>query len=110
MYDHNQLGIADSFLALYLDPGSRTPTATRAAITGRYELCEDLANHLCEYARAQHHDLGISEDEVLRRCHRGLLNESSGLNEREAAWVIRRLAELEGWGCADFDDQTRAAP
>ena len=103
MDDHNQLEIAASFLALYLSPGSSKPTATRAVIGARYEFCEDLANNLWEYARAQHHDLGISEDEVLRRCHLGLQSQSSGVDAREAVWVIRRLAELQGWSCAGLD-------
>ena len=106
MYDHNQLEVPDSFLALYLVPGRLKPSATRELITGRYELCEDLANHLEEYARAQHHDLGISEAEVLRRCHVGLLTAASGVNAREAEWVIRRLAELAGWSCPEL--QARA--
>lgn len=97
MYDHNQLIVPDSFLALYITPGRLRPSESRAFINGRYELCEDLANHLFEYARAQHHDLGVSEDEVLRRCELGLLSAASGVNEAEAVWVIRRLAELEGW-------------
>ena len=97
MGDPNQLEIPASFLALFLLPGKVKPTQTRAFITGRYELCEDLSNHLFEYARSQHHDLGIAEDEVLRRCHAGLVQESSGLSEKEATWVVRRLAELEGW-------------
>ena len=97
MGDPNQLEIPASFLALFLLPGKVKPTQSRTFITERYELCEDLANHLCEYARAQHFDLGISEDEVLRRCHMGLLQESSGLSEAEANWVVRRLGELEGW-------------
>lgn len=97
MYDHNQLEIPDSFVALYLVGGRLKPAASRAGIGARYELCEDLAQHLYEYARAQHHDLGISEDEVLRRCRLGLLGEGSGWTEAEATWVVRRLAELEGW-------------
>jgi hypothetical protein len=97
MYDHNQIVVPDSFLALFVTPGRVRPNESREFIAGRYELCEDLANHLFEYARAQHHDLGVSEDEVLRRCELGLLSASSGLNEAEAVWVIRRLAELEGW-------------
>ena len=97
MYDHNQLEIPDSFVALYLVAGRVKPSASRAEIAARYELCEDLATHLYEYARAQHHDLGISEDEVLRRCRLGLLADSSAWTEAEANWVVRRLAELEGW-------------
>jgi len=97
MYDHNQLEIPDSFMALFLKDGRLKPTSTREIITARYEFCEDLANHLYEYARAQHFDLGITEQDVLERCHRGLLAGSSSVNEAEAAWIIGRLAELEGW-------------
>lgn len=97
MYDHNQIVVPESFLALFVTPGRTRPNESRDFIASRYELCEDLANHLFEYARAQHLDLGVSEDEVLRRCELGLLSASSGLNEAEAVWVIRRLAELEGW-------------
>ena len=97
MYDHNQLEIPASFMALYLVDGRLKPTSTRGIIIARYEFCEDLANHLYEYARAQHFDLGITEQDVLERCHKGLLAGSSSVNEAEATWVIRRLAELEGW-------------
>ena len=102
MYDHNQLEIPDSFMALYLAPGSLRPTASREVVTARCEFCEDLANHLAEYARAQHHDLGLAEGDVLLRCHRGLVAGASGVNEREAVWVIRRLAELAGWACPEL--------
>ena len=100
MYDHNQLEIPDSFMALFLAPGRQKPSATRAVVTARYELCEDLASHLEAYARGQHHDLGISEVEVLQRCHAGLLSAGSGVNEAEAEWVVRRLAEMAGWAYA----------
>ncbi len=98
MDDHNQLEIPDSFVALYLVAGRLKPTATRAVIGARYEFCEDLAQHLVEYARAQHHDLGITEADVLERCHDGLRAEASGVGEAEAQWIVRRLAELAGWG------------
>ena len=108
MYDHNQLEIPDSFMALFIAPGRAKPSATRAFITGRYELCEDLANHLDEYARTQHHDLGISEVEVLQRCHAGLLSAGSGVNGAEAEWVVRRLAEMAGWACPALDGSVAA--
>lgn len=97
MYDHNQIEIPDSFVALFVPKGRDKPNATRAVITARYEFCEDLANHLYEYARAQHHDLGITEGEVLDRVELGLQQPGSGVNADEARWVVRRLAELEGW-------------
>jgi hypothetical protein len=105
MYDHYQLEIPASFMALYLTPGRVQPNASRDVIAARYELCEDLANHLFEYARAQFHDLGISEGDVLSRCHLGLAGESSTVNPAEAVWVVRRLAELEGWECPDLPGQ-----
>lgn len=97
MYDHNQIEIPESFVALFIEPGRHKPNATREAIGARYEFCEDLANHLVEYARAQHHDLGITEGDVLARIGLGLAQPDSGYNAAEARWVVRRLAELEGW-------------
>lgn len=97
MYDHNQLEIPASFMALFVPPGHSRPTATREHINARYELCEDLAGHLEAYARAQHFDLNIAQHEVLARCHAGLLAPGSGLNADEALWVVKRLAELAEW-------------
>ncbi len=97
MYDHNQLEIPGSFMALYMTPGRLKPTATRSVISARYEFCEDLASHLYEYARARHFDLGIAERDVLERVHQGLRVDPASVNDVEAAWVVQRLAELEGW-------------
>ena len=97
MYDHNQLEVPDSFVALHLGPSGLKPGATRALVTARYELCEELAQHLQEYARAQHFDAELPVGEVLDRCHQGLLAGPSGLSEDEATWVVRRLAELADW-------------
>ena len=97
MEDPNQFIVPESFVALFVAPGRVKPGESRAVIAARYELCEDLANHLFEYARAQHHDLGITEVDVLQRCLQGLQSDSSGFTAPEAVWVVRRLAELEGW-------------
>jgi len=100
MYELNQLEVADSFLALHTAHGHLRPGADRATITRRYELCEDLAQHLVEYARAQHHDQGLTQHEVLRRCAAGLVSPGSDVSTPEAGWIVRRLAELEGWNDA----------
>ena len=97
MYDHHQLEIPPSFIALYLEAGRERPRASRAEIWARYDVCEDLATQLFEYARAQHHDLGIREHDVLERVLLGLQAPDSGMTAEEARWVVRRLAELEGW-------------
>ena len=102
MYDHNQFDLPPSFVALYLEPGRTRPSASRAEISRRYDLCEDLAHRLFEYARAQFHDLGITEEDVLRRCHLGLCAEPRSVDAREANWVVHRLAELQGWGSPDW--------
>lgn len=96
-YDHNQLEVPESFVALFVPPGRSRPSETREVVTARYELCENLASHLTEPARALHHDRGVPQDEVLATIGLGLRSEDSGLSEREADWVVRRLAELEGW-------------
>ena len=102
MDESSQLLIPDSFVALFVPPGRHKPTATRADIGARYELCEDLANHLVERARAQHFDLGIDAQDVLARCHQGLAAPGSGLVAAEAQLVTTRLAELSGWPCPAF--------
>jgi hypothetical protein len=97
MDDFNQIEIPESFVALFIAPGRSKPNATRITIAARYEFCEDLASHLVEYGRAQHFDLGITETDVLERVLLGLMQPASQVNEAEAHWVVRRLAELVEW-------------
>lgn len=96
MSDENQIIVPPSFLAIYSDARGRL-METQARVRMRYELCEDLAQHLSEQARTLHHDLGLSEDLVLERMHEGLSAVASTLHAAEADWVVRRLAELAGW-------------
>ncbi|MEP7301164.1 MAG: ATPase with chaperone activity [Caldimonas sp.] len=97
-YDHNQLEIPASFVALFIPPGRVKPTESREFIGGRYEVCEDLAGQLVEHARALHVDRGLAQDEVLSTLRLGLQADASGMSGPEAEWTVRRLAELEGWG------------
>lgn len=99
MNDDSQILIPDSFVALYLNPGRVKPTLPRDELAARYELCEDLAQAMVEHARAMLFGQGISEDEVLSRCHRGLVGDDPVVSAPEAAWVVRRLAELLDWEC-----------
>lgn len=109
MHQDSQIHVPDSFIALYLLHGHGKPTASREVIASRYELCEDLSSQLHEYARTTHFDLGLAEDEVLSRCHRGLLDPAAGVSPDEAAWVVRRLAELLGWDDPPLGDGAAAA-
>ena len=97
MSDENQILIPQSFIALFLDPGRSKPNAPRDVVAGRYELCEDMACLLTEHAQTLAFDQGVAEAEVLLRCHQGLLGDASLFSEKEAGWVISRLAELLEW-------------
>jgi len=96
--DSYQIDIPPSFMALFIDPGRQKPNATRETVAARYELCEDLASMLTETAKNMLFSLGITEQQVLERCHRGLTgSEGAVVSAAEAQWVIRRLAELLDW-------------
>ena len=97
MSDENQLEIPQSFMALFIEPGRSKPNAIREVVSGRYELCEDMAVMLTETARNVFFDLGITERDVLARIRQGLVSDGSGFNERESAWITRRLAEMLDW-------------
>ncbi len=95
--DMHQIDIPPSFIALFLDPGRSKPNATRDLISARYEFCDDLASMLTDHARTMLFDLGVTEDDVLERCHRGLAAGDAGVSGPEATWVVCRLAELLEW-------------
>jgi hypothetical protein len=96
MHDEYQIDIPPSFTALYLD-GRHRLTVAMSHLRDRYEACEDLANHLTEHCKSIHVEIGVDEQEVLERCHRGLCTPESGVSVPEATWVVTRLAELLYW-------------
>ncbi len=97
MDEHSQILVPEAFLDLYRSPGRSRLALPREQIAARHELCEDLAQAMTEHARAMLFGAGLSEDEVLRRCHAGLRGGDAGLADGEAAWVVHRLAELLDW-------------
>ena len=102
MHDESQITVPASFTALFIEPGRSRPSASRAHIAQRYDLCEDLANLLTEQASTIKWELGVTEHDVLERVLRGLLagpapGAAAVVDEREARWVVTRLAELLGW-------------
>jgi len=97
MYDEYQIEIPQSFMALFIESGRQKPNAPRDAVAARYELCEDMASMLTETARNMFLSLGITEDDVLIQCYRGLTGFEAVVTLPEAVWVIRRLAELLEW-------------
>jgi hypothetical protein len=95
--EDSQIVVPPSFVALFVPHGRIKPTQPREFIAERHELCEDLAQALVERAQAIRFDVGADEAEVLRRVHRGLLTPPGPVDEAEARWITRRLAELLGW-------------
>lgn len=101
MSDDYQIEIPPSFQALYVDARHRL-SLPLADFRARYDVCEDLANHLTEHCRSIHVEIGVDEDEVLARCLQGLLSADAGVSADEARWVVTRLAELLGWPHPDL--------
>ena len=93
----NQIEIPQSFMAMYITPGRTTPNAPQAVVIARYEQCEDMATVLIEHAQTLAFKENFTEAEVLARCHEGLVATPSDFSGKEAAWVVRRLAELLDW-------------
>lgn len=98
MSDDYQIHIPPSFFAVYTDARQRLREPL-AAVRARYEVCEDLANHLVQHAQLLHHVEVPSEEEILTRIHAGLNSPESGVSAAEAGWIVQRLAELLGWNC-----------
>jgi len=96
MSDDNQILIPPSFFAIYTDARQRLSEPIDV-VRARYEICEDLANHLVGHAQIQHHTEVPVEEEILRRIHAGLSAAESGVSAGEATWIVQRLAELLGW-------------
>ena len=97
MSDENQIAIPRPFIDLFIPKGSMKPSEPRAVIAERYELCEDMAQMLTEHASAKLFELGVTEQDVLERMHRGLVTDPSAFTLPEAGWIVRRLSELLGW-------------
>lgn len=96
MSDEYQIEVPPSFIALYRDARQRLTVPVRE-LRDRYEVCEDLAQHLTGHCRNIHVEIGVDEQEVLTRCRQGLCTPEAGVSEPEATWVTTRLAELLGW-------------
>ena len=103
MSDDYQIDIPPSFFALYTDRRQRL-SEPLTVVRERYEVCEDLANHLVQQALTLHHVAVPSEEEILGKIHAGLAAPGAGFSSAEAKWVTRRLAELLGWRDPSFDD------
>jgi hypothetical protein len=103
MDDFNQIEVPPSFLALFTSPSGVRLTEPMSTVRRRYELCEDLAQMLTEQASTALFKSGGSEREVLEKFQLALTVAESAVQPAEATWVVRRLAELLGWGAPEAD-------
>ena len=97
MHEIDQTDIPGSFIELFMAPGATRPSAPRATIAARYELCEDMAQMLTEHAQGMRLGRDMPETDVLMQLLSGLKAEDSVVCQGEALWIVRRLAELLGW-------------
>ena len=93
----NQIEPPQSFMAMYITPGRDRPRASQEVVFARYEQCEDMACVLTEHAQTLAFNESLSNSEILSRCYQGLRDDDTDFNQKEAQWVICRLAELLGW-------------
>ena len=110
MSQDNQIYIPESFMALFVAPGRYKPTASHAEVSARYELCEDMANMLTDTAQTMQFSLGVTEQDVLMQCLRGLQAEASVVSLPESVWVVQRLAELLNWPALVKQDEPESDP
>ncbi|MCX7169062.1 MAG: ATPase with chaperone activity [Proteobacteria bacterium] len=110
MPDMNQIEIPQSFMALFVAAGRLKPSASLEVVAGRYELCEDMACMLTEHAQTMLSNSSLTEEDVLLRCHDGLMAVASVFTEQESDWVIRRLAELLAWTPPEFGEVASPSP
>ena len=104
-YEFNQLFVAESFQAIYLERGRSI--LSRDDLQARHELCEDTAQSLAEVCLGLQSRDDISIAEVITQCRDGLLNPPSPVTRPEAQWVAIRVAELLGCDVPGFlADQT----
>lgn len=97
MEDHNQIEVPPSFTALFASPSGYRLLEPMWQVRQRYELCEDLAQMLTEQASTLMFKSGRSQREVLQQMQLALTGPDSVVQPAEAAWVVRRLAELLAW-------------
>lgn len=97
MEDPNQIEVPPSFTALFASPSGYRLLEPMSVVRQRYELCEDLAQMLTEQASAVMFKSGRGEREVLQQMQLALTGTESVVQPGEAAWVVRRLAELLAW-------------
>lgn len=97
MDETTQVHLPPSFVALFVPAGKTKPVATLVHIAQRYELCEDMAQLLCESASEQQFKTGAAPHSLVEAMEAALLGDGAVLEPGEAHWVVVRMAELLHW-------------
>ena len=92
--DHNQTLVPESFLVLHTRNGLALPL--RAEIETCHGLCERVALHAAAFLSDRYQESDDSS-EAPKRCHDGLRSDGEAFAPAEAAWIVLRVAELQGW-------------
>jgi hypothetical protein len=94
MDDASQIRVPERFVQIFVEPGRIRPRLSRSEIETRHELCEDLAQMLCDTAREQCWSLNITLADALERIALGLPECGLDLELAERDWVVARVNEL----------------
>ena len=100
----NQQFIPSSFTDLFKDASRpyAKPSEPFEVILARYDLCEDMAQMLCQPSLNMMGSMNITETDVLDRTLQGLLINPEIVSPSEAKWVLQRLSELLNWSVSDL--------
>jgi hypothetical protein len=103
-HSSNQHFIPSSFSDLFKDPSRpyAKPSEPFEVILERYDLCEDMAQMLCQPSLNMMGSMNITETDVLDRTLQGLLINPEIVSPSEAKWVLQRLCELLNWKVSDL--------
>ena len=104
MHDSQQIYIPPSFTELFKDPLRPHAKLSEpfSQISARYDLCEDLAQMVCQTALNMMGSLNITEHDVIQRILQGLSLDAEVVNAQEARWVVERMVELLNWDIPDI--------
>ena len=104
MSHSNQHFIPSSFTDLFKDPSRPYAKLSEPfdVILERYDLCEDMAQMLCQPSLNMMGSMNITETDVLDRTLQGLLINPDIVSPSEAKWVLQRMSELLNWNVADL--------
>ena len=93
--DDNQILVPQSFIDPHRGASGRLLVPV-AQLRERYELCEDLANHLVEHAQTLYHVQAPSEAEILRRKAAKEAADAAAKQAELASAEAAREAQLTG--------------